>query len=389
MARKKLIDTVEDTAQVAAKKASEAFVEAAERLAPLIDQAAEYVGPIAEEAGRVTAKVASDTFSRVKPVLHDAQVRGARLASDAYDRVQPTIDNALQAVPPVVDSAVGRVRPAVDDVLERIPPLVEDARSLVQDDVLPKMASALKDIAKQPLAAEAAAQLALATAVVSKELRKAEKARKRSWPKTFGKLILAGALLGGIVVAIRKLLAPPNDGWHTHSPADAYVADPTEAVHKVAEGAKQAAEKVADVAEDVAAAAADKIEDAKDAVADLADDAKDAAGDALDAAKDLAGDAKEAVEDAAEKAVDKAEDVVDDVKEALDDGDDAAPFADSPFGEESFQGSEPPEGYQVKANSRSRKYRVPGSAGYDGANADVWFASSEAAEAAGFTQAKR
>lgn len=364
MARKKLIDTVEDTAQVAAKKASEAFVEAAERLAPLIDQAADYLGPIAEEAGRVTAKVASDTFSRVKPVLHDAQVRSARLASDAYERVQPTIDTALHSVPPVVGSAVGVVRPAVDDVLGRIPPLVEDARSVVQDDVLPKMASALKEIAKQPLAAEAAAQLALATAVVSKELRKAEKARKPGFWKTFGKIALAGALLGGIVVAVRKLLAPPNDGWHAHSPSDAYVADPTEAVHK-------AAEKVADVAQDVAAAAADKVEDVKDAAADLVDDAK------------------EAVEDAAEKVADQAEDVVDEVKEAVEGDDDASPFADSPFGEEAFEGSEPPEGYAVKANSRSRKYRVPGSTGYDNANADVWFTSAEAAEAAGFTPAKR
>ncbi len=378
MARKKLIDTVEDTAQVAAKKASEAFVEAAERLAPLIDQTAGYLGPIAEEAGRVTAKVASDTYSRVKPVLHDAQVRGARLASDAYDRVQPTIDTALQSVPPVIDTAVGRVRPAVDDVLGRIPPLVEDARSLVQDDVLPKMASALKEIAKQPLAAEAAAQVALATAVVSKELRKAQKARKRSWPKTLGKLLLAGALLGGVVVAIRKLLAPPNDGWHAHSPADAYVADPTEAVHKVAEGAKQAAEKVADVAQDIVETATDKIEDAKDAAADLVEDAKEAVEDAKDKAEDV-------VEDAA----DKAEDVVEDAVEALDKGDDAAPFADSPFGEGSFQGSEPPEGYEVKANSRSRKYRVPGNTGYANATADVWFTSAEAAEAAGFTQARR
>ncbi len=388
MARKKMIDTVEDTAQVAAKKASEAFVDAAERLAPLIDSAAEYLGPLAEEAGRVTAKVASDTYSRVKPVLHDAQVRSARFAADAYDRVQPTLDSALHSVPPVVDSAVGKVRPAVDDVLGRIPPLVEDARSLVQDDVLPKMASALKEVAKQPLAAEAAAQLAMATAVVSKELRKAQKARKRSWPKTFGKLVLAGALLAGVVVAIRKLLAPPNDGWHAHSPAEAYVADPTEAVHKVAEGAKQAAEKVADKAEEIKDAAADKLEDAKDAAADLVEDAKDAAADAVDAAKDLADDAKEAVTDAAADAADKVEDVVDDVKDAVE-GDDAAPFADSPFGEGSFQGSEPPQGYEVKANSRTRKYRVPGSAGYDKAAADVWFASADVAEAAGFTQAQR
>ena len=43
----------------------------------------------------------------------------------------------------------------------------------------------------------------------------------------------------------------------------------------------------------------------------------------------------------------------------------------------------------MKANSRTRKFRVPGSAGYDKANADVWFTSAEAAEAAGFSQAQR
>ncbi len=300
MARKKLIDTVEDTVEVAAKKASEAFVEAAERLAPLIDQAAEYLGPLAEAAGEVTAKVASDAYSRVQPVFRDVQVRGARLASDAYDRVQPSIDSALHAVPPVVDSAVGRVRPAVDDVLGRIPPLVEDARSLVQDDVLPKMASAIKHVAKQPLAAEAAAQLALATAVVSKEIRKTEQA-KRSWPRTLGKIFLAGALLAGVVVAIRKLLAPPSDGWHAHSPSEAYVADPTEAVHKVAESAKDAAEKVADAVADVVEDAGEVVEDVKDAAADLADDAKDAAEDLAEDAKDAATDLAEDVKDAAKK----------------------------------------------------------------------------------------
>jgi len=388
MARKNLISTVEDSAQVAAKKASEAFLDAAERLAPYVDQAADYLGPIAGEAQRITAQMAADTYSKVKPVLHDVQVRGARLASDAYDRVQPAIDTALHAVPPAVDQAVGVVRPTVDDVLGRIPPLVEDARSLVQDDVLPKMASALKDIAKQPLAAEAAAQLALATAVVSKELRKAAKPR-RSWPRTLGKLVLAGALLGGVVVAIRKLLAPPTEGWHSHSPADAYVADPAEAARKVAAGAQKAAESVAESVTDAADKAADAAKDAVEAAGDLAEDAVDAASDLAENAVDAASDAVDAAKDLAEDAVDKAEDIAEEAKQALDGEDDADPFADSPFGEGSVMGSEPPEGFAVKANSRTRKYRVPGSTGYDRANADVWFASAELAEAAGFVQAQR
>ena len=84
-----------------------------------------------------------------------------------------------------------------------------------------------------------------------------------------------------------------------------------------------------------------------------------------------------------------AEDAAEQVDEATGEGDDAAPFAGSPFGEESHLGSEPPEGYAVKANSRTRKYRVPGSSGYERAAADVWFTSAEAAEAAGFVKAQR
>ncbi len=74
----------------------------------------------------------------------------------------------------------------------------------------------------------------------------------------------------------------------------------------------------------------------------------------------------------------------------------AAADADQPaadeapaYGEGSYTGSEPPEGYTIKGNERSRKYHVPGSGGYERTNADVWFVSEEAAEAAGFTKAQR
>lgn len=387
MARSKFVNTVEDTTQVAARKASEAIVEAAERLAPLIDQAGDYLGPLTDEARRLSAELASDAYSRVKPVLRDAQIRGARLASDAFGRVQPAIDGALHSVSPAVDHAVGTVRPVVDDVLGRIPPLVEGARSKVQDDVMPRVAGALRDAAAQPLAGEAAAQLALATAVMSRELRKAKKAvKKRSWPGVLGKVLLAGALLAGVAVAIRRLLTPPSEGWHAHSPADAYVADPiadTGPVDVVADKVADAAETVSEVAADAKDAVEDAVDTASDWVADRADDAAEAAGDAADKVEELAGDAADKVEDTAEDLADKARDAADDA------GDDAAPFAGSPFGEESYQGSEPPEGFAVKANTRTRKYRVPGSSGYERATADVWFASAEAAEAAGFVQAQR
>ena len=75
MARSKFVNTVEDTTQVAARKASEAIVEAAERLAPLIDQAGDYLGPLTDEARRLSAELASDAYSRVKPAVGCCGIR--------------------------------------------------------------------------------------------------------------------------------------------------------------------------------------------------------------------------------------------------------------------------------------------------------------------------
>jgi large subunit ribosomal protein L17 len=46
--------------------------------------------------------------------------------------------------------------------------------------------------------------------------------------------------------------------------------------------------------------------------------------------------------------------------------------------------AEAPEGFPIKGNEDSKLYHVPGSAHYDRTVAEVWFATPEAAEAAGF-----
>ncbi len=60
----------------------------------------------------------------------------------------------------------------------------------------------------------------------------------------------------------------------------------------------------------------------------------------------------------------------------------------SPYGEGSHapldDPSEAPEGFPIKGNEDSKLYHVPGSAHYDRTVAEVWFATPEAAEAAGF-----
>jgi large subunit ribosomal protein L17 len=61
---------------------------------------------------------------------------------------------------------------------------------------------------------------------------------------------------------------------------------------------------------------------------------------------------------------------------------------EAPYGEGSHaplaDAQEAPEGFPVKGNEDSKLYHVPGSAHYDRTVAEVWFASPEAAEAAGF-----
>ncbi len=65
----------------------------------------------------------------------------------------------------------------------------------------------------------------------------------------------------------------------------------------------------------------------------------------------------------------------------------ASRFAPSPFGPDSFLGPVPPEGFTIKANQRSKKYHLPSSASYDRTRSELWFRTTEAAEAAGFTMA--
>ncbi|MDR1807525.1 MAG: hypothetical protein LBR33_06390 [Propionibacteriaceae bacterium] len=55
---------------------------------------------------------------------------------------------------------------------------------------------------------------------------------------------------------------------------------------------------------------------------------------------------------------------------------------------DSYIGTTPPEGFVIKANARSKKYHLPGMRNYDRTIAEVWFATEEAAEAAGFTKAE-
>lgn len=71
----------------------------------------------------------------------------------------------------------------------------------------------------------------------------------------------------------------------------------------------------------------------------------------------------------------------------------AAPVADeaaaeeTTYGEGSYVGENPPEGYDIKGNADSMKYHTTESPWYGRTIAEVWFNSTDAAEAAGFVAA--
>ena len=67
----------------------------------------------------------------------------------------------------------------------------------------------------------------------------------------------------------------------------------------------------------------------------------------------------------------------------------SAPAEDAPDGEGSHapldDPDEAPEGFEIKGNADSMLYHLPGTPFYDRTVAEVWFATAEAAEAAGFS----
>jgi large subunit ribosomal protein L4 len=69
---------------------------------------------------------------------------------------------------------------------------------------------------------------------------------------------------------------------------------------------------------------------------------------------------------------------------------DTAETTDGGFGPDSapaLEDGSAPEGFEVKGNKDSMKFHVPGSRWYDATDAEVWFRTADAAEAAGFVPA--
>lgn len=330
-----------------------AYLSAAQAKAgPLAAQAAEKFGPLGEEAWKRGAKAVSNAGDKIQPALSNAreiaETRVVPAIHQAYDTFQKDVlpdleDKASQvASHPAVEEATRRSQAALAALKGQTQEHAAAAASAVDEATT----NAAKSTRKTRKAARSAAKDAAKAAKKSpsKDIVKPKKQHKVL--KTF--LVLSGLAVAGAVAA-RKFLGSSDDGWTARQPSETYSwtpKAPTEAAPKE-EAPTEAAPKedTAPTAEPPAAEETPAPDDETPGEATMTEEG---------------GPAPEGTETTAESA-----------------------------SKTSYVGEEPPEGFVIKGNDRSKKYHVPGSGGYDRTIADIWFSSEEAAQAAGFTKASR
>ncbi len=297
-----------------------------------------------KKAAAHSAAAASDVGQSAQYALNEAVARASELLSDAQKAAKPMAHDAKKK------SAAKRLdawEPHIKDAMDKVSPAVDAARDKISDDFLPRLQELLHDVADNPVVAETGSRGKAAVQALKGDL---EPKRKKSKGRKFVKFIAISAIVAGAVAAVRHFLTPKDDGWTAHEPSKAYVNnnDTFATAAKVAgENTEAAASKVEDeLVTDAAPAPTDNFDGGADAPV-----AQDAVAN---------GDAGEETED-----------------------------TDSGYGEGSYVGETPPEGFSIKGNERSKKYHLSGSGGYDRTIAEVWFNSEEAAEKAGFTRAQR
>jgi len=338
--KEELLEIAVDKAKSAAEHGAAALEETVERLTPVLTSAAEKMAPMADDAWEA-AKV--------------AKRRAAGLAADTIERIQPTVTSAL----------------------DRVAPAVDRAQQALQDELLPKMLEILRSAAATPAGREAREILAqldertdASVATLKTELvktRKAAKARKSRKGKKLFTLAVVGAVVGAFALALRTFLGSRED-WAAYEPDEPYVypdddyeIDEVLVETEVTSPPPAPEAPAAEAAEEVPPAPAPPVADTTPA------DAPDAP--AFKTAAEIAAEAADEADIPSLGNTDLTE--------------------SQPYGEGSYAGPNPPEGFTIKGNERSMKYHLPDAAGYTRTAGDVWFASEEAAQAAGFARAQR
>jgi len=277
---------------------------------------------------------------------HTAAERGAAALDAAIERLQPLLEQAAEKVGPLADDAKKRadharvvaaryaadtldsVQPQINEALDKVSPAVEKAQKAVQNDLIPKLIELLHEAAEHPAVAGILEDARDAADEIEGRGRAAAAALKGELElpkKSKGKTFVKLAVVAALIGA-------------------AAVAVKTFLGSKD-QGWAPHEPSPAYTYTDTPTPKDPEPEPDDDDDADADDEADEALGD--------------------------------------------AEVEEHSFGEGSYVGTEPPEGYTIKGNDRSMKYHVAESGGYERTNADVWFSSEEAAQAAGFARAQR
>ena len=276
---------------------------------------------------------------------HTAAERGAAALDAAIERLQPLLEQAAEKVGPLAGDALKRadharvvaaryaadtldqVQPQLNEALDKVSPAVEKAQKAVQNDLIPKLIALLHEAAEHPAVA----------GILENARDAADEVESRGL---------------ATVAAVKGELELPKK-----SKGKTFV-------------------KIAVVGALLGAAAV--------AVKTFLG-SKDQGWAPHEPSPAYTYTDTPTPKDPEPEPVDEADDEADEIVEP----ETMLEEPTNPFGEGSFVGTEPPEGFTIKGNDRSMKYHVPESGGYERTIADVWFNSEEAAQAAGFTRAQR
>ncbi|MHA7860879.1 sunset domain-containing protein [Tessaracoccus sp. Y36] len=291
-----------------------------------------------QELKKAAAETASAAAVYSTAALKEGLDRAQLMLADLQKQAAPVLHDAKIRTADYAAKRLDDFEPHLKDAMSKVAPAIEIARERVEDDLLPKVQDFLHQAAELPVVIEGGKRGKAALKALKGEL---EPAPKKSGWRTFGKVLAIGAIVAGAAAAVRHFLSPKDDGWTAHEPSKAYVNN-----NDTFSNAAKFASDTVEPTDEVAEPAEDEVQ-AQDVTTETTPPAS-------------------VVEDAA-----------------------APGTAAAGYGDGSYVGTEPPAGFTIKGNERSKKYHVEGSGGYDRTIAEVWFNSEEAAEAAGFTRAQR
>ena len=271
---------------------------------------------------------------------------GSSAWDEAVERITPLLETAAKKVGPVADEAWGaakdatrraaglaadtveRIQPSVNTALGRVAPAVDRAQKAVSDDLLPKLIKVLHDAAATPAGSEAREILARLDERANKSMDALQGELVKSKKSSKAKTIATVAAVGAVLGALAiavRTFLGSREDWAAYEPDEPYVYP-------------------------------DDDYEIDEVLIETEVTLPEPAAGADEAGEVVAGETEEGA---------------------------------SPYGEGSYAGANPPEGFTIKGNERSMKFHTPDASGYARTNADVWFSSEEAAEAAGFVRSQR